>query len=116
MIGPDGAGERPLLIDRIPGEKQDIPFCQIGQGLVTLGVIALMAGLLAALLSGPSLDMGWEGSWYVPRGELAFVLPLSLALMVAGIVLYLLGRREGRRSAEPGSDPASEQGMPGTGK
>jgi len=116
MIGPDGAGERPLLIDRIAGESREIPFCQIGQALVTLGVIALMAGLLAVLLSGPSLDLGWEGSWYVPRGELVFVLPLSLALMAAGIVLYLLGRREGRPSAEPGSDPASDQALTGTGK
>jgi len=116
MIGPDGAGERPLLIDRIAGESREIPFCQIGQALVTLGVIALMAGLLAVLLSGPSLDLGWEGSWYVPRGELLFVLPLSLALMATGAVLYILGRRESRPSTETAADPDSEQCLTGTGK
>ena len=84
--------------------------------MMTLGIVALMAGILAVLLSAPSLDLGWEGSWYVPRGELFFVLPFSLALMVAGGVLYLLGR--GERGPSPGTvgDPAAHPGQTGTRK
>ena len=82
---------------------------------MTIGVIALMAGVLAVLLS-PSLDLGWEGSWYVPRGELVFVLPFSLALMAAGGALYILGRPKSRPS--PGNDggPPTGQGRTGSEK
>ena len=103
-------------MDQIPGERQGFPFSQLGQGMIMLGIMALMAGILAVLLSAPSLDLGWEGNWYVPRGELFFVLPFSLALMAAGGVLYLLGRRE--RHVSPGTvgDPAAHPGQTGTGK
>jgi hypothetical protein len=85
----------PLLIDTLPGEDEGFPFAEAGQGLILIGIIALMAGILAALLSAHSLDMGWEGAWYVPRGELFFVLPMSLALFAAGTLLYFFGRRNG---------------------
>lgn len=114
LQGAEGPG--PLLVDRIPGESRGFPFSQVGQGLMTLGVVALLAGILAVLLSAPSLQMGWEGSWYVPRGELVFVLPVSLALIAAGAVLYMLGRNERRRSPGTVGDPASPPGRTGTGK
>jgi len=44
------------------------------------------------------------------------VLPLSLALMATGAVLYILGRRESRPSTETAADPDSEQCLTGTGK
>jgi len=91
----------PLLIDSIPGEEGGFPFAEAGQGLIMLGVIALMAGILAALLSAPSVDRGWEGAWYVPRGELLFVLPMSLAMLAAGAILYFLGRLD---DVEPQED------------
>ena len=105
-----------LLIDSIPGEEQDFPFAQLGQGLATAGFIALLAGILAVILSSPSLDLGWEGNWYVPRGELAFVIPLSLALMAAGGILYILGRRGQRPSPDDGCGPAPGQELAGNGK
>ena len=110
----DAEGRGPLLVDQIPGESRGFPFSQVGQGLMTLGVVALMAGILAVMLSAPSLEMGWEGTWYVPRGELVFVLPLSLAMMAAGGVLYLLGRP--KRRSLPVSDylPAPPPGQTGT--
>jgi hypothetical protein len=114
LQGAEGPG--PLLVDRIPGESRGFPFSQVGQGLMTLGVVALLAGILAVLLSAPSLEMGWEGSWYVPRGELAFVLPVSLALVAAGAVLYMLGRNERRRSPGTVGDPASPHDQTGTAK
>jgi hypothetical protein len=90
MAGDEAdAGEQPLLLDTVPGEdegRRSFSFAAIGQGL--------MVGIIAALLSVPSLNGGWEGVWYIPRGELFFVLPLSLFLMVAGGILYLLGRRD----------------------
>jgi hypothetical protein len=103
-------------VDQIPGESRDFPFAQIGQGMMTLGIVALMAGILAVLLSAPSLDLGWEGNWYVPRGELSFVLPFSLALMVAGGALYIMGRPTGRSLPGDGPDPAAHHGQTGTKK
>lgn len=92
---PRDAAGRPLLIDTIAGEDRGFAFSAIGQGLMTIAVIALLGAVLALLLSGPSLAGGWEGVWYVPRGEIIFVLPISLALFVTGGLLYLVGRRNG---------------------
>jgi hypothetical protein len=114
--GENARGTGPLLVDLIPGQDRELPFSQLGQALMTLGVMALMAGVLAILLSGPSLDLGWEGSWYVPRGELVFVLPFSLAMMAAGAILHVLGRRTQRSSPVDGGGPPPGRDRTGTGK
>jgi hypothetical protein len=108
-------GTGPLLIDRIPGEDRDVPFAQVGQGLATVGFIALLAGILAVLLSGPSLQLGWEGSWYIPRGEMGFGVPMSLALMVAGVLLHIFGRRTRRQRPAGGGLPPGRD-RTGTGR
>jgi len=92
---PGDAAGRPLLIDTMAGEDRAFSFSAVGQGLMTIAVIALLGAVLALLLSGPSLAGGWDGVWYVPRGEIFFVLPISIALFVIGGVLYLFGRRNG---------------------
>jgi len=89
---PKGASDKPLLVDTVKGEPRVSRFASIGQGLLFLGGVALLLGLVTLLLSAPTLESGWEGAWFVPRDQLAVLLPLALLLMAAGAALYLLGR------------------------
>ena len=82
-------------MDEIPGEERGFRLDYLGQGLMTIGFIVLMGGVLAGLLSIPSLKGGWEGVWYIPRGGILFVLPVPLLLVATGALLYFFGRRNG---------------------
>ena len=89
---PKEASDKPLLVDIVKGEPRVSRLTSIGLGLLFLGGVALLLGLVTLLLSAPTLESGWEGAWFVPRDQLAVLLPLALLLMAAGAALYLLGR------------------------
>jgi len=88
----DEVSDKPLLVDTVKGEPRRSMLTSIGQGLLFLGGVGLLLGFVTLLVSAPTLGSGWEGAWFVPRGQLVFLVPVALLLMGAGAVLYLLGR------------------------
>jgi hypothetical protein len=67
----------------------------IGQALVFLAGVTILAYILLSILAGPSLTGEWEGSWYRPGPQVDFVPVIALLVMFGALALYIVGRGRG---------------------
>jgi hypothetical protein len=93
----DGAKERPLLVETVPGERRSIDWIPIGQAMAFLGSVLVIIYGTMTVLAGPGLAGGWEGAWFVPRSDFDAVCPSGLVLLFLGVAVYYYGRRRERR-------------------
>ncbi len=89
--------DRPLLIESVPGEPKEPVVAGIGQAMVFLGGITILAYILLAIIAGPSLTRDWGGVWYRPGPQVDFLPVVALLVLFAGLALYMVGRGRGRR-------------------
>jgi hypothetical protein len=95
----DGRGERPLLIETVPGEKAGAEWVRAGQVMAFLGSVVVIAYAAVTILSGPSLVSGWEATWFMPNSGFDLACPAGLVILLMGVVIYYYGLRRQRRGA-----------------
>jgi hypothetical protein len=90
----DDAADRPLLVETVPGERAAIDWVPVGQAMAFLGSLVVIMYATMSVLSGPGLAGGWEGAWFVPRTDFDLVCPAGLGILLLGIIVYYMGRRQ----------------------